>query len=158
MELNGDDVKHVTGDSARVGNSAVRVQVNPRRQLSVASRVTLMTTSVLFWVVGDTLPDSEWLLRALSKVVAVLSFLNYATWTGTRHIVGVLDFAAVHASVLVFLFSLIGRPTAFVANLVGVVATFVAWRNKSRASDQIFVHLIALFNLWMFGIMASLKS
>jgi len=116
-----------------------------------------MTTSVLFWVVGTTLPESESTLRILAKVVAVLSFLNYATWTGERHIIGVLDYIAVHLSVLVFLISLHGRPPAFLANVVGVIATFVAWRNKRKGSDQILVHAIALFNLWMFGIMASVK-
>jgi hypothetical protein len=119
--------------------------------------VALMSTSVLFWVVGNTLPDSEALLRSLSKLVAVLSFLNYATWTGKRHIVGVLDFIAVHASVAVFLLSLIGRPAPFLANVVGVVATYFAWRNRRQKSDQILVHLIALFNLFVFGLMARHK-
>ena len=149
MNLNGSESKP-TGDSV-----VQRDTVNPRRQLSVASRLTLMTTSVLFWVVGNTLPDSEWLLRELAKLVSVLSFLNYATWTGTRHAIGVLDFVAVHASVLIFLFRLSGKSPAFLVNLVGVVATFVAWRNKSVASDQILVHFIALFNLWMFGFLSS---
>ena len=117
-----------------------------------------MTTSVLFWVVGNTLPDSESTFRFMSKIVAVLSFLNYATWTGKRHIVGILDFVAVHASVLFFLMTLIGRRSVFLVNVVGVVATFFAWKQKRTASDQIFVHLIALFNLWVFGVLASLKA
>lgn len=116
-----------------------------------------MATSVLFWVVGSTLPDSESHLRLLAKVVSVLSCLNYATWTGNRGIIGILDFVAVHVSVLVFLVGLRGRSPAFVANFVGIVATFVAWRNKRKASDQILVHFIALFNLFMFGVMASVK-
>jgi hypothetical protein len=116
-----------------------------------------MGTSVLFWVVGTTLPESESALRTLAKVVSVLSFLNYATWTGERHFIGVLDFVAVHVSVLTFVISLRGRPPAFLANVVGVIATFVAWRTKRKASDQILVHAFALFNLWMFGVMASLK-
>jgi hypothetical protein len=113
-----------------------------------------MGTSVLFWVVGNTLPPSEELLRFFARLVSVLSFLNYFTWTGTRHIVGVADFVAVHLSVLVFLWKLQGRSSAFLANVVGVVATFVAWRAKSKASDQVYVHLIALFNLWAFGVLA----
>jgi hypothetical protein len=127
--------------------------VKPRRQLSVASRLTLMTTSVLFWVVGNTLPDSEWLLKLFSKIVAVLSFLNYATWTGRRHAIGVLDYIAVHLSVIIFCFKLWGRSPAVVANVVGIVATYTAWRNKRQAKDQVFVHLIALFNLFAFGMM-----
>jgi hypothetical protein len=113
-----------------------------------------MSTSLLFWIVGNTLPDSEAVLRVLSKVVAVLSFLNYASWTGKRHLVGVLDFIAVHTSVAVFLVSLLGRPLPFLANVVGVVATYFAWRNRRQKSDQICVHLIALFNLFVFGLMA----
>jgi len=113
-----------------------------------------MGTSVLFWVVGNTLPPSEGTLRFFARLVSVLSFLNYFTWTGTRHIVGVADFLAVHASVLVFLWQLRERPAAFLMNMVGVVATFVAWRTKSKASDQVFVHLMALFNLWAFGVLA----
>lgn len=112
-----------------------------------------MATSVLFWIVGSTLPDSEWLLRLFAKAVAVLSFFNYATWTGKRHVIGVLDFIAVHLSVLIFCFKLWGRSPAFVANVVGIVATFVAWRSKTEAKDQVLVHLIALFNLFMFGVM-----
>lgn len=112
-----------------------------------------MTTSILFWVVGNTLPDSEWLLRLMSKTVAVLSFFNYATWTGQRGVIGTFDILAVHFSVLVFCFKLWGRSPAFAANVVGIVATFVLWKSKREAKEQILVHLIGLFNLFMFGLM-----
>lgn len=116
-----------------------------------------MVTSVLFWVVGTTLPDSESHLRLLSKVVSVLSFLNYATWTGKRGVIGTLDYIAVHTSVCVFLFGLSGRRPVFLLNVLGVLATYVAWRRKENASGQILVHGIALFNLFLFGVLANLK-
>ena len=117
-----------------------------------------MTTSVLFWVVGNTLPDSEWQFQMLARLVSVLSFLNYATWTGQRGVIGALDFVAVHVSVLVFLLRLRGRNPVFLLNVLGVFATFLAWRTKRKASDQLLVHVIALFNLFLFGTLVRVKS
>ena len=114
-----------------------------------------MGTSVLFWVVGSTLPKSEPMLCFFAKLVSVLSFLNYMTWTGRRHIVGVLDYIAVHSSVLYFLWTLRGRGPVFFANVFGVGATFVAWKSKKKAKHQVIVHLIALLNLYLFGVLAS---
>lgn len=143
------DVFGKTGDSA---------ETNPRRQLSVASRVSLMATSILFWIVGSTLPPSEPVLRAFAKIVSVLSFLNYATWTGKRHLIGVLDFVAVHLSVVVFVWMLRNRSPVFWVNVLGVLVTFFAWKSKTQAWQQLFVHVIALFNLWLFGRLATWKA
>jgi hypothetical protein len=128
-----------------------------RKQLSVVGRVLLICTSILFWVVGNTLPESESVLRFMSKLVSVLSIANYATWTGERGWIGFFDYIAVHVSVVIFCFRIWGKPSFFLANWFGVLCTFYAWKGKTRAEQQLLVHLIALFNIFLFGILLQYK-
>lgn len=133
-------------------------QLNPRKQLSVAGRASLMFTSILFWFVADTLPDSENFFKICAKIVSVLSFFNYATWTGTRGIIGTVDFVAVHFSAACFILRLFSKPFAFSSNLFMSFATWYAWKHKTNAEGQLAVHVIALINLFMFGLMCRAKS
>lgn len=128
-----------------------------RKQLSVAGRVLLICTSVLFWIVGNTLPESETILKFMSKVVSILSLLNYATWTGQRGWIGFLDYIAVHLSVLIFMFRLLGKSPEFLVNWFGIICTYYAWKTKSRAEGQLVVHGLALFNIFLFGIFLQKK-
>lgn len=122
-----------------------------RKQLSVAGRIALICTSILFWVVGNTLPESEYILKLFSKIVSVLSILNYTTWNGQRGIIGTLDFLAVHISVIIFMFRLLGKPSHFMIHWLGILITFILWKTKTKAEGQLWVHLIALFNIYIYG-------
>lgn len=133
------------------------IPIIPRKQLSVAGRIALISTSVLFWVVGNTLPESESVLKFFSKIVSLLSILNYITWDGRRGWIGILDYIAVHISVILFMFRLLGKPSHYIVNWLGILATFLLWKTKTKPEGQLLVHLMALLNVFLYGMFLKTK-
>ena len=112
-----------------------------------------MCTSVLFALVAQFLQHT--LLQWIGVVVSILSFANYAFYTGVFTIISLIDMIAVFASGLLFVIISIlnlSKSILYSINVILAALTFRLYRHRINPDDQVYVHLMSLGNMLLFGI------
>lgn len=109
-------------------------------------QAALCFTSLLFLKQGFGFQD-EW-LRLSSICVGIASFLNYAFYTGRKNIISYVDWALVYTGGLLFLWRSLQNKQQTNVFLVGL--TLSTYLQRQRAGHQLYVHLVAYFNMLIY--------